>query len=113
MVRPTESHTPVAVSGLSNVVAIAAGYCHTCALRGDGTARCWGNNDYGQLGDNSTDDRLTPVAVSGLSNAVAIAAGWRPHLRPARRRHRPLLGPQQRGRAGKRHDGGPPYPGGR
>ena len=27
---------------------ITAGYRHTCALRDDGAARCWGNNDDGQ-----------------------------------------------------------------
>ena len=73
----TERHTPVAVQGLAYALApaIAAGGYHTCALLGDGTARCWGQNDNGQLGDNSTTQRLTPVAVSGLSNAVAISAG--------------------------------------
>jgi hypothetical protein len=31
---------------------------------GDGTARCWGGNIYGQLGDGSTTGRTTPVAVA-------------------------------------------------
>ena len=68
--------TPVPVSGLANAVAIAAGSGHTCALLANGSARCWGLNNSGQLGDNSTTNRFTPaLPVSGLANAVAIAAG--------------------------------------
>ena len=32
---------------LNNVMAIAAGGYHTCALLGNGTVRCWGDNYYG------------------------------------------------------------------
>jgi alpha-tubulin suppressor-like RCC1 family protein len=67
--------TPVAVSGLSNATAIATGGDHTCALVADGTVRCWGANDRGQLGDGTTTNRSTPVAVQALRNAVAITAG--------------------------------------
>ncbi len=71
--EPTPS--PVAVSGLTNAATISAGWHHTCAVLWDGTARCWGINTYGRLGDGSTTHRSTPAQVSGLTNAASIAAG--------------------------------------
>jgi alpha-tubulin suppressor-like RCC1 family protein len=76
----TERHAPVDVSGISTATAIAAGTfnstgSHTCALLADRTVRCWGLNDYGQLGDGTTTTRLTPVAVPGISTATAITVG--------------------------------------
>jgi len=71
----TERHTPVAVSGLSGVTAIAGGYDYSLTLKTDGTVSAWGRNVDGQVGDGTTTDRLTPVAVSGLTGITAIAAG--------------------------------------
>jgi alpha-tubulin suppressor-like RCC1 family protein len=73
----TGQKSPVDVIGLSTgVVAIAAGRYHTCAVTTARTAKCWGDNLYGQLGiGTDTGTRLSPVDVSGLSNVVGIAAG--------------------------------------
>lgn len=73
---PTPNPTPVMVSGLNTVIALASGDSHTCALLNGGTVTCWGRTDEGQLGNGSfTRVSYAPVAVSGLSNVVAIAAG--------------------------------------
>jgi len=74
----TQRLAPVTVSGLtSGVASLTAGYYHTCAVTTSGGAQCWGRNNYGQLGDNSTTQRLAPVAVSGLTSGVAsLTAGF-------------------------------------
>jgi alpha-tubulin suppressor-like RCC1 family protein len=78
----TDRSTPVQVSGLTGVTAIAAGKAHTVALRNifnltnDGTIWAWGSNGNGQLGDGTVTDRWTPVMVSGLSLMTTIAAGF-------------------------------------
>ncbi len=69
------SDVPVAVSGLHNVVAIAAGRKYGLALLSDGTVMAWGAGEAGQLGDGTTTTSYTPVPVRGLSEVSAIAAG--------------------------------------
>lgn len=63
--------TPVQVTSLANVVAVDAGWYHSCALTAAGAMYCWGRNENGEIGDGSIDDRHTPVAVTGLGSAVA------------------------------------------
>jgi alpha-tubulin suppressor-like RCC1 family protein len=63
----TERHLPGFVKGLkSGVAAIATGTRHTCAMTDTGRVKCWGNNEFGQLGDGTTTERLTPVKVVGF-----------------------------------------------
>jgi alpha-tubulin suppressor-like RCC1 family protein len=69
------SATPVVVSGLSGVTAVAAGGDHSLALLANGTVMAWGANGNGQLGNGTTENSDVPVAVSGLSGVTAIAAG--------------------------------------
>jgi alpha-tubulin suppressor-like RCC1 family protein len=52
----------------ASVVMVTNGLAHTCALIADGTARCWGLNSNGQLGDGTTTQRLSPVVVKNSTN---------------------------------------------
>ncbi|MDZ7622685.1 MAG: hypothetical protein U5O69_10340 [Candidatus Competibacteraceae bacterium] len=76
-----DRYTPVQVTGLTGILAIAALAWHSVALKSDCTVRTWGFNFYGQLGDGTTATRLTSVSVPNLSNIIAITAGsanvWR------------------------------------
>lgn len=68
---------PLDVVGLSaNVTSLTAGRFHTCALTAPGGVKCWGRNEFGQLGDGTTTERDVPVDVLGLyPEATAVTAG--------------------------------------
>jgi len=71
-----EEQTPVLVSGLTGVTAIAAGGEHSMALLSSGNVETWGEDKFGELGDGSAGEPSdVPVAVAGLGEVKAIAAG--------------------------------------
>jgi alpha-tubulin suppressor-like RCC1 family protein len=65
----TLSSAPVAVTGLATgAISIAAGGNSSCAETSAGVPMCWGDNFYGQLGNNTYGGiSYTPVSVSGLN----------------------------------------------
>ena len=68
--------TPILLTNVSGVSAIAAGNSSQCALLSSGTVECWGFNGDGELGNGTTSNGSgTPVAVSNLSGAVGISSG--------------------------------------
>lgn len=70
---------------LGGVTGIAAGALHACARLDDGSAWCWGQNAYGEVGDGTKTMRTLAVRVTkpgilpsvpvALSGVTAIAAG--------------------------------------
>jgi alpha-tubulin suppressor-like RCC1 family protein/putative cell wall-binding protein len=73
--------TTSAGTALSGVTRISAGAEYTCAVLDGGTARCWGANWTGQLGDGTLGNRLIPVAVTtsagtAVSEVTHISAGY-------------------------------------
>jgi alpha-tubulin suppressor-like RCC1 family protein len=78
----TNQNAPVQASGLTDVVAVAAGLNHSLAVKNDGTVYAWGSNSKGQLGydpdpttTNTFENSGTPGQVSGLTDVVAVAGG--------------------------------------
>jgi len=67
---------PKRQENLPPILALAAGREHVCAIvREDGSVRCWGKNESGQLGDGSTTERTQPTSVPNLRGVIHIAAG--------------------------------------
>ncbi|MBM2834368.1 MAG: Branched-chain amino acid transporter, amino acid-binding protein [Candidatus Brocadiaceae bacterium] len=68
------AYDPLQISGIDNVIAIAAGMSHALALKSDGTVWAWGSNYYGQIGNGEGGDDGetalyvdTPVQVKDLN----------------------------------------------
>lgn len=60
------STVPLAVAGGLTFAEVSTAYSHTCGVTLAGVAYCWGLNNVGQLGnDTSTSGSATPLAVSG------------------------------------------------
>jgi cysteine-rich repeat protein len=63
LTRGTTRQAVDLVSGLTAAVEVDSGEFSTCARDEDNAVWCWGKNNYGQLGDGTTDQRNTPVHV--------------------------------------------------
>jgi alpha-tubulin suppressor-like RCC1 family protein len=73
----TSSDVPVAVSDLSDVASLSGGGFSGgdgyCAVLTSGQISCWGDNNWGELG-NGTDEQNSdvPTSVSGITDAVNV-----------------------------------------
>ncbi len=69
------------IDHLTSVLALTAGYQHSCALVASHRVLCWGADGFGQLGDGRYQDSsrprfvLSPRGGAPLRGVTAIAAG--------------------------------------
>ena len=70
------SSVPVEAQGITDAVAVGAGWEHTCAVHATGEVSCWGDDSSGELGNGETADSVpVPVKAVGLDDAVDVTAG--------------------------------------
>ena len=70
-----DKRSPVQVSGLSNVVAVAAGAHHSLGAPCRRYRRLLGRNNLGQLGDGALTGRRNAATIPGLTGVVSIGGG--------------------------------------
>lgn len=68
--------TPSEVPNLQNIVDVAVGNDHACAVRADGQVLCWGDTEDDKLGNGQTSAIAIPgIPVRGMTGAKAVVAG--------------------------------------
>ena len=74
----TDKSSPVqTISYGTNWKQVSCGYDYTAAIKTDGTLWCWGYNNNGLLGDNTTTDKSSPVqTISYGTNWKKVSAGY-------------------------------------
>ncbi|MFL2967716.1 MAG: putative Ig domain-containing protein [Candidatus Poseidoniaceae archaeon] len=74
------SSTAIDLGPGRTAVDVAAGVWHTCALLDNGDVKCWGSDNYGQLGDGGTNTDIdapssTAIDLGPGRTAVSVSAG--------------------------------------
>jgi alpha-tubulin suppressor-like RCC1 family protein len=59
-------------SNANDWVSVSAGGRHTVALKAGGALSSWGENDFGQMGDGTTNPRNAPVALNTTFDASPL-----------------------------------------
>jgi len=78
---------PAAHAAGDGAKTVSTGYNHTCAILPDNALKCWGANDYGELGQGDTDargdnpnemdDNLPAINVGTGRTVKAVSANYR------------------------------------
>ena len=70
-----EKYKSSEINLLENIISLALGDNHSCALNKTGEVFCWGDNREGQLGSKKIQESAQPTKVTALSKIMMITAG--------------------------------------
>ncbi len=73
----TQRQVPTVITAIAGFTPaeLSTGYASTCARSTAGAVRCWGDNNYGQLGDGTLVQHSLPTLISGPANAAELSLG--------------------------------------
>ncbi|CAB1113149.1 unnamed protein product [Ectocarpus sp. CCAP 1310/34] len=84
---------PIDLGTGRTAIEVTAGGNHTCALLDNYDVKCWGENDYGELGQEDTQPRgLAPNQMGDNLEAISLPTGWTLHSLSAGYYHTCALG---------------------
>jgi len=70
---PVAGYAPVNLGTGRTASEVALGDAHTCALLDNGDVKCWGANNYGQLGQGDTTSRgMLPGSMGDALSAIPL-----------------------------------------
>ena len=64
-------YTPTKI--LNNVISVSLGSFHNGAITQEGSLYMWGDNDEGEIGDGTTENRYKPTKI--LNNVISVSLG--------------------------------------
>ena len=68
---PASVQFPTTENKEVKVIQASAGFKHSLAIDEEGRAWAWGSNEYGQLGNNTTNDQHSPVKVFASTQSTS------------------------------------------
>ncbi len=67
---------PSGASFATGYVDLSVGYRSACGVKTNGTVRCWGYNQGGELGSSTSNYARGTVPIAGITNATSVSVGF-------------------------------------
>jgi len=67
---------PSGASFATGYVDLSVGYRSACGVKANGTVRCWGYNQVGELGSTVATYTRGTVPIAGITNATSVSVGF-------------------------------------